>query len=258
MSSQTINVFVSYSHADAPLVAPVVSLLRVNTSLVFQDTDRIPPGKRWRDEIAKALAESNLVVVFWCDHASRSNEVSTEWRAAIAQGKDLLPLLLDATPLPSELGNYQWIDFRGTVGANHRASDSPARDIRPGAATALPLPASPRRAVGYTVVGVVAAAAVVLSTLLTFRASDQAPSFPLPQVFPLPEPSPLPEASAVALIGWIFVPLGVVGALGAYVFWLRHRSSKRAKPMETATRYAGGIERQIAVELEAEILRRTR
>src|SRR5687767_4192277 len=112
MAGQTINVFVSYSHADGPLVAPVVSLLRANQSLVFQDTDRIPPGKRWREEIAKALAESNLVVVFWCHHAFRSNEVAREWRAAIEQGKDLLPLLLDATPLPSELGSYQWIDFR--------------------------------------------------------------------------------------------------------------------------------------------------
>ena len=251
MPSQTINVFVSYSHADAPLVAPVVSLLRVNKSLVFQDTDRIPPGKRWRDEIAKALAESNLVVVFWCHHASRSNEVSTEWRAAIEQDKDLLPLLLDATPLPSELGNFQWIDFRGTVGANHGASDPPAGDIQPGAARPVPMTASPRRAVWYTLVGVVAATAVVLSTLLTFRAPQQAPPLPLP------EPSPVPEASAVVLISWILVSLGV-GALGAGLLWLRGRPMKLAKPMETATPFPGGIEHQIAVELEAEILRRSR
>src|SRR5688572_12843289 len=94
-----INVFVSYSHADASLVTPVVRLLRVNQSLVFQDADGIAPGTKWRDEIAKALSASNLVVVFWCQHAFRSNEVSSEWRAAIEQGKDVLPLLLDATPL---------------------------------------------------------------------------------------------------------------------------------------------------------------
>jgi hypothetical protein len=122
--SQTINVFVSYSHADAVLVAPVVQLLRVNKSLVFQDTDGIQPGKRWRGEIAKALAESNLVVVFWCDHACRTTEVATEWKGAIEQEKDVLPLLLDATPLPSELGQFQWIDFRGTVGANHSPIES--------------------------------------------------------------------------------------------------------------------------------------
>jgi hypothetical protein len=251
MAGQTIHVFVSYSHADAPLVAPVVSLLRANQSLVFQDTDRIPPGKRWRDQIAKALAESNLVVVFWCSHAFRSNEVSREWRAAIEQGKDLLPLLLDATPLPSELGSYQWIDFRGTVGANHGASDSPPRDIQPGAAAPLPLPAAPRRAVWYTLVGVAAAAAVVLSTLLTRSASQALP-------FPLPEVIPAPAASNVVLIGWILVSLGALGALGAYLLWLGRRSRKRPKPMETATPSPGGIERQIAVELEAEILRRTR
>ena len=119
MPSQSINVFVSYSHADASLVAPVVKLLRVNKSLVFQDIDDIEPGKTWRSEIAKALAEAHLVVVFWCDHASRSNEVSKEWKAAVEQKKDLLPLLLDATPLPPELHEFQWIDFRGTVGANH-------------------------------------------------------------------------------------------------------------------------------------------
>jgi hypothetical protein len=36
MPGEAINVFVSYSHADASLVAPVVKLLRVNKSLVFQ------------------------------------------------------------------------------------------------------------------------------------------------------------------------------------------------------------------------------
>jgi hypothetical protein len=124
MPSESINVFVSYSHADVLLVSPVVKLLRVNKSFVFQDIDGIQPGKRWQGEIANALAESQLVVVFWCTHASGSNEVSKEWQAAIEQEKDLLPVLLDATPLPSELAEFQWIDFRGTVGANHSSIGS--------------------------------------------------------------------------------------------------------------------------------------
>src|SRR5215467_12912563 len=103
-SSESTNVFVSYSHADASLVAPVVKLLRVNKSLVFQDIDDIQPGKRWRSEIAKTL---------------------------------------DATPLPPELGEFQWIDFRGTVGANHTAIDSSDNDAKTGAP-------SPRSAVPVT------------------------------------------------------------------------------------------------------------
>lgn len=35
MPSQSVNVFVSYSHADAPLVAPVVKLLRVQQKEIF-------------------------------------------------------------------------------------------------------------------------------------------------------------------------------------------------------------------------------
>ncbi len=128
MPDQSTHVFVSYSHADASLVAPIVKLLRVNKSLVFQDIDGIQPGERWRSEIARGLAESHLVVVFWCDHANRSDEVSKEWKAAIEQEKDLLPLLLDATPLPPGLGEFQWIDFRGTVGANHSSIASAAND----------------------------------------------------------------------------------------------------------------------------------
>ena len=123
MSSQRKTVFVSYSHEDQALVDPIVKLLRANESRVFQDVDCIQPSKRWRREIAKALAEAELVIVFWCDHASRSNEVSEEWKTAIAQKKDLLPLLLDATPLPLALGEFQWIDFRGVVGASHSSMD---------------------------------------------------------------------------------------------------------------------------------------
>lgn len=232
MPSQTINVFVSYSHADASLVDPLVRLLRVNKSLVFQDTDRIPPGKRWRDEIAKAMAESNLVLVFWCHHSFRSNEVTTEWRTAIEQDKDVLPLLLDATPLPSELDDFQWIDFRGTVGANHSAIESPADYFRPSEGPRL-MRKSPRLTIWAALAGVEAAAAVLLSGIL-----------------------PLPDASKVVLI-WVLLSLPAVGALGAYLLWLRHRRAKREKLIESARPYSGDIKRQIAVELEAEILRRT-
>ena len=123
------NIFVSYSHADTLLVGPVVKLLRANKSFVFQDIDDIQPGKKWRSEIAGAITSADLVVVFWCHHASKSNEVKTEWSAAIEQEKDLLPLLLDATPLPPELSQYQWIDFQGTVGENHKSMELGSSDI---------------------------------------------------------------------------------------------------------------------------------
>ena len=83
MTQKRTNVFVSYSHDDDYLVAPVVKLLRANQSLVLQDIDSIQPGKPWRREIARGLAESHQVVVFWCDHSHGSEEVTKEWQTAI-------------------------------------------------------------------------------------------------------------------------------------------------------------------------------
>ncbi len=121
MSSEpSTKVFISYCHADTGLVNPVVKLLRANQTFVFQDIDHIRPGKQWRNELDQALDKSELVVVFWCEHASRSIEVAKEWKTALAQKKDVLPLLLDSTPLPEGLDRFQWIDFRATFGENHK------------------------------------------------------------------------------------------------------------------------------------------
>jgi hypothetical protein len=220
---------VSYSHADASLVAPVVKLLRVNKSLVFQDIDGIQPGKRWRSEIARALAESHLVVVFWCDHASRSNEVSKEWKAAIEQEKDLLPLLLDATPLPPELNEFQWIDFRGTVGANHSSIDS------------LPYsPPSPKsvasvKSARWLLLAALAGAFITFFVLSQFVRGG--------------------SAGAADYVVVILLLLGVVFTVTACLAWLLRR--RRVKLFQRARPHPGEIERRIASELEAEILRRT-
>jgi hypothetical protein len=268
MPSQSTNVFVSYSHADASLVAPVVQLLRANKSLVFQDIDRIQPGKRWRSEIARALAESHLVVVFWCDHASRSNEVAKEWKAAIEQEKDLLPLLLDATPLPPELGEFQWIDFRGTVGANHSSIAPMADNVETGAPQQLPPSPPPRSAPiksgrWFSLAGFAAVLALGLFTWTSLKA----PQEPI-IVKPLPTPLPPGPPNAMFDFSSILLLLAVFFAITACLVWLLRRPPKRGRPseevgpqrevrIERAGPHPGEIERRIASELEAEILRRT-
>ena len=256
MPSQNTNVFVSYSHADASLVAPVVKLLRVNKSLVFQDIDGIQPGKSWRSEIARGLAESHLVVVFWCDHASRSDEVSKEWKAAIEQEKDLLPLLLDATPLPPELGEFQWIDFQGTVGANHSPIVSSANDGA--SAPALKAPVKSGRWLSLAGLGAVFVAAVALS-LFTLKAPQLPPptETPRPPVpTPLPSP-PSPEIFDLLLSKNILLPLALFLAVVACFAWLLRRRSERGRPIESARPHPPELERRNASEIETEILRRT-
>lgn len=245
MPEQGTAVFVSYSHADASLVAPVVNLLRANKSFVFQDVDRIQPGKKWRSEISSALAEAQLVVVFWCDHASRSNEVSKEWKAAIEQEKDLLPLLLDGTPLPPELSEFQWIDFRGTVGATHTSIGSKALDPTTAQKPGWLLPMAGLAAVVVTAVGM---------SLFVFleQPVELASSTPSPIDIPLPPPNVEDSTSVSALI-----LASIVFIAAAFAVWFFRRRSKRGEiPVKISTRF-GEIERRIATELEAEMLRRT-
>ena len=260
MPSQSTNVFVSYSHADASLVAPVVKLLRVNKSLVFQDIDGIQPGKRWRSEIAKGLAESHLVVVFWCDHASRSNEVSKEWKVAIQQEKDLLPLLLDATPLPPALGEFQWIDFRGTVGPNHSSIVSSANDVR-GSAPPLKAPVKAGRwllLAGLTAVFVAAVALYLFTPVTPVTAPEPPPPSPTPALVPTPLPSPPPpEVFDLLLSKNILLPLTLLLAVVACLAWLLRRRSERGRSIESARAHPRELEQRIASEIETEILRRT-
>ncbi len=245
MPRQGTTVFVSYSHADASLVAPVVNLLRANKSFVFQDIDRIQPGKKWRSEITKALAEAQLVVVFWCDHASRSNEVSTEWKAAIEQEKDLLPLLLDGTPLPPELSEFQWIDFRGTVGANHTSIESKALEPLASQKSGRWLPLAGLAAVIVTAVGV---------SLFAFleQSVEYSSSIELP-IDPPPPPSIVEDSTS----GSTLLLVSVVLIVAAFAVWVFRQRSKRGEVSVKVSTHFGEIERRIAIELEAEMLRRT-
>lgn len=269
MPGDAINVFVSYSHADTSLVAPVVKLLRVNKSLVFQDSDSIAPGKRWRSEIARGLEQSHLVVVFWCKHASHSDEVAREWQAALAQNKDLLPLLLDATPLPGPLSEFQWIDFRDTVGANH-AEMALRPDISPGPRPG-PEPARPAFRVGRwwslaTLVAVFALAGI-LSVHIGKQAThpDVPPSLTLPKDDPavkppvVPQKPPPPPNNATPDLR---MPLVLTAALVvlAGLGWRWQRAKRRRDtaptPAEGTPTAPSAVEQNIASTLEAEILRR--
>lgn len=114
-------IFISYSRSDRKLVGPVTELLRAaldgltsdaGRELVFLDLDGIPPGRRWRNEIWDAIGRAEKVFLFWCGHASKSENVREEYTQAISRGKQLVPVILDDTPLPREVAPYQGIDLR--------------------------------------------------------------------------------------------------------------------------------------------------
>ena len=118
MDPAVSHIFVSYSRVDESLVTPIVHVMRAIGVGVFQDIDSIPYGKRWRPVIEKTIDQAQVVLVFWCEHSQKSDEVRNEWRRAVQADKDVVPALLDDTPLDAELAEFQAVDLR-SLGPSH-------------------------------------------------------------------------------------------------------------------------------------------
>ena len=118
-----MNILVSYSPEDSEFVSAIVSFLCAsNSTLAFFDSDSIRTSPKWREELETAVSQANVVLVLWCHHSQTSYEVRKEFALALEQGKDVLPLLLDETPLPSKLAHLRHIDFGARVGVLHEGS----------------------------------------------------------------------------------------------------------------------------------------
>jgi hypothetical protein len=127
-----MNIFVSYSAADNDLVAAIVALLSAShRAFVYCDADAIRSSGRWQQEVADAIGEADVMLLFWCHHAHTSYEVRKEFALALDRNKDIVLLLVDATPLPAKLAGRRCIDFRARLGAIHEgAPEESAADRR--------------------------------------------------------------------------------------------------------------------------------
>ncbi|MBY0484090.1 toll/interleukin-1 receptor domain-containing protein [Nitrosomonas sp.] len=107
--------FASYSRHDREIVKQLCALLRISGTEVFRDEDAIRPGKKWRAVLADNLQRADCVLLFWSANAAISAAVRDEYQDAMSHKVDIAPVLLDGTPLPSSLAEYQWLDFRNVV-----------------------------------------------------------------------------------------------------------------------------------------------
>jgi hypothetical protein len=89
-ASRRPQVFVSYAHADAEwlrrLLLHLKPLRRKRAIKVWADTD-IKPGTPWRDEIKRAIGESNIAILLLSAEFLRSDFIA---------GNELLPILTKA------------------------------------------------------------------------------------------------------------------------------------------------------------------
>jgi len=100
------GVFISYSRVNGEVVTIAAKLLRAGGATVFQDVVDVDYGSDWQEALASAIRQCERVLVFWSLAASTSEWVEREWRMALQAGKRIVPMLLDRTPLPTELSRF--------------------------------------------------------------------------------------------------------------------------------------------------------
>ena len=105
-SAAARGVFISYSRVNGEVVTIAAKLLRAGGATVFQDVVDIDYGADWQEVLARAIRQCERVLVFWSLAASTSEWVEREWRMALQAGKRIVPMLLDKTPLPTELSRF--------------------------------------------------------------------------------------------------------------------------------------------------------
>ena len=97
------SVFVSYAREDRDWVSVATNLLNAGGARVFADVRDTACGDRWQNVLKSTLQPVERVLVFWSRHAAESGWVRQECRIALRNGKRVVLIPVDDTPLSSLL-----------------------------------------------------------------------------------------------------------------------------------------------------------
>ena len=115
-----MKVFVSHSHADAELAVKISKALRSEGLDVWESDLNLLPGDNWAAEVARALEESDAMVVLLTPDAMNSPWVRREMEYALGAKRysnRLIPVVVGnraSIPLhdiPWIVRQLQWVDL---------------------------------------------------------------------------------------------------------------------------------------------------
>lgn len=103
--AELYDVFVSYSHKDEAAGLAVAEQLRQCQMRVFLSSSALAAGDDFSNQIKAALRDAAELWILASPRSLASEWVMTEWGAAWAMGKRVVPVLVDCTPadLPERL-----------------------------------------------------------------------------------------------------------------------------------------------------------
>jgi hypothetical protein len=106
-------VFVSYAREDAPVVIPVCEAVIKGGRHLWLDIEGIDAGQNWARQIVIAIRTVRGVVVMCSKAAFESDHVRREVYLASRYNKHLLPVFIEATPMPEDFEYFfagvQWL-----------------------------------------------------------------------------------------------------------------------------------------------------
>jgi len=102
------QIFISYHHADQPIVDDMAELLRSRGHDVVYSGSTLTPGTEWRTAIRKQLAESDVTLAIITPQSIESEWVVAEASAAMAyvteRGRgSVIPVVFDQAVIPQTL-----------------------------------------------------------------------------------------------------------------------------------------------------------
>ena len=109
------SLFVSYSHKDERVVLPLVGMNEDLQQAAWVDYLHTTPGSEWNNEHREAIENSYRLILLWSINSALSKNVEKEWRWALECGTSIVPVLLDDTPLPTEISNLHGVSLKEYV-----------------------------------------------------------------------------------------------------------------------------------------------
>lgn len=107
------NIFISYSRQCIGFVDDLAHKLQKQGSRVWLDYLSLIPGRPWLEQIHRGLDEAEVLLFVVSPESVSSRSVEVEWRHFLEHKKRIILLIFQAVPLPPELADLEWVDFRG-------------------------------------------------------------------------------------------------------------------------------------------------
>jgi len=104
------RVFISHSHKNRDVALSLHRLLSENHAETFFDQESMEAGNDLPKRLVEGVSWCESMLLIWSGAASRSTWVQKEWKLACQEEKQILPYVLDGTPLPGVLANIVHVD----------------------------------------------------------------------------------------------------------------------------------------------------